>query len=53
MIGRKINCPAALAAVSRPMARPRWVTNQRLATAVASPMAPADAPMPTMIPQVA
>ena len=50
--GKKISCPAALAALSRPIARPLLATNQRLATAAAIPTAPAPAPIPTITPQV-
>ena len=44
--------PAALAAVSSPMARPVRRVNQRFATAAAMPTAPAPEPMPTISPQV-
>jgi hypothetical protein len=50
--GRKTSCPAALAAVSNPMANPFRFANQRFATAAAMPIAPAPEPMPTISPQV-
>ena len=50
--GRNTSWPAALAAVSSPIARPLLATNQRFATAAAMPTAPAPEPMPTITPQV-
>ena len=51
-MGRKISCPAAFAELMMPTAVALRTVNQRFATAVASPMDPADAPIPTISPQV-
>ena len=51
--GRKINCPAAPAAVKPPITIPRRLTNQRLATVAANTNAIEPVPTPTMTPHVA
>ena len=45
MAGRKISCPVELAAENRPVTRPRWRTNHRLA--MIAPKTSAMAPVPT------
>ena len=46
-----MSCPAALAAVTTPMARPRRATNQRLTMVAPRTGATEPAPMPTSKPQ--
>ena len=50
MVGRKISCPVALAAVRMPETRPRRATNQRPTTVATSAMAIDPVPSPTMTP---
>ncbi len=51
--GRKISVPVAVLAVSSPMTRPRWVTNQRLTMVAASTIATPPDARPDSTPQVA
>ena len=48
--GRKISWPVELAAENRPVTRPRWRTNQRLATMAPKTSAMAPVPTPTGTP---
>ena len=49
-IGKKINCPVALAAVSTPVTRPRRASNHRVATVATNPIEIEPVPTPTSTP---